>query len=642
MDFNWIINIVKKYYHKFKLNPLLYSKISFIVIIALLLIYIIERYIIYNIIYCILYIALNYPLFFLKNKNFFSIKLESIIITLYLNILIARYVILSIIFLQGGLFKKIMTYEQFKFFILSIINYLENVYEYINKDKNEFIEYFMDKLYQFRNAYYNIKSKNISFIVNNYTFEEELNEMFNKYDDYIVNKNPEIKKELLKSINNFSIKINEYSNFSLFYELFYFKYTESLMMLEEYMINSFDTHIVDKINIGKEFDIYIFVPKEKKNDNKILAIYCNQNALCCESYALGHDNINAYLYDLNCTIIIWNYYGFGLRKGITTFSKIDKDIDVLSKYIKQNFNDYKIIVHGCSIGGYSSIKLTKKLDNNENVVLISDRTFGDIDKIVVSLSYGKILSVIYNILFPKFLYHSSNINNYISVPKNKKLLLFDARDEIIAYNPSSLVFNLTTKYYKEIIKPKLIKYKEYKTLIENPISLYDELKKLAGECMDKNFDENGRIFIQHLFNSIDSFEEFFMFFIIFAYPFNRYKEISYNTDIFNKTYLNVPKIFNIFVNNQKNNMSNKLLELIKIFNYLFVKINLKSDINDNDVIAFNYDVNNDKLFQFNDSFANELHKYFGYVHRIHCGHNGKLKESDIKEIMGFLQNNQFI
>ena len=269
MDFNWIINIVKKYYHKFKLNPLLYSKISFIVIIALLLIYIIERYIIYNIIYCILYIALNYPLFFLKNKNFFSIKLESIIITLYLNILIARYVILSIIFLQGGLFKKIMTYEQFKFFILSIINYLENVYEYINKDKNEFIEYFMDKLYQFRNAYYNIKSKNISFIVNNYTFEEELNEMFNKYDDYIVNKNPEIKKELLKSINNFSIKINEYSNFSLFYELFYFKYTESLMMLEEYMINSFDTHIVDKINIGKEFDIYIFVPKEKKNDNKI-------------------------------------------------------------------------------------------------------------------------------------------------------------------------------------------------------------------------------------------------------------------------------------------------------------------------------------------------------------------------------------
>ena len=467
------------------------------------------------------------------------------------------------------------------------------------------------------------------------------NDLFSKYDNYIVNRNPEIKKQLMKTINNFSLKINEYANFSLFYSLYYFKYTESLIMMEEYMINNFETHIVEKINIDKEFDIYILSPKETKNEKKNLAIYCNQNALCCENYAIGHDNINLYLYDLNCTIILWNYMGFGLRKGMTTFAKIDKDINILCKYINNSFKDYNIIIHGCSIGGYSSIKLTQKLSKNiKNVVLIADRTYGDIDKIVLSLMYGKILKIIYNLLFPKFYYHSNNIDNYVSVPENKKLILFDANDEIIQYNPASLVYNLTKKYYNDIIKPKLIKYIEYKKLIENPIALYDELKKLAGEFMDKNFDQNYQIFIQHLFKDINSIEEFFMFFIVFGYPFNRFKEISYNKPKFNKTYLDIPKIFINFVNKYKINFSSKLLELIKIFNYLFVKINLKTEINDNDIIQFNYEENNDKLFYFNDSFDNELHKYLGCVHRIQCGHNGKLKDKNINEIIGFLLKNQ--
>ena len=642
MDFNWIINLVRKYYQKFKLHPLYYTKILIIVIIAILLIYVIERFIIYNIIYFILYIVLEkiLPLFFLK--NILSIKLESFIITVYLHILLIRYIILSIIFMQGGLFKKVMAYEQFKCFILTIINYLENAFEYLNRNNNEWIEYFMNKIKLFKIAYNNMKSKNISFIVNNYTFEEELNDMISQYDDYMANPNPEIKEKLMKTINNFSLKINEYANFSIFYSLFYFKYTESLIMMEEYMINNFETHIVEKINIDKGFDIYILTPKENKNENKILAIYCNQNALCCENYAIGHDNINLYLYDLNCTIILWNYTGFGLRKGITTFAKIDKDINILYKYIKNNFKDYNIIIHGCSIGGYSSIKLAQKLNNNiKNVVLISDRTFGDIDKIVLSLMYGKILSIFYNILFPKFYYHSNNVDNFISVPGNKKLILFDANDEIIKYNPASLVYNLTKKYYNDIIKPKLKKYNEYKKLIENPIVLYDELKKLAGECIDKKFDPYCQIFIQHLFKDINSIEEFYMFFIVFGYPFNRLKQISYNTIKFNKTYLDIPKIFISFVNKHKIKFSGKLLELIKILNYLFVKINLKTEVNDNDIIQFNYDENNDNLFYFNDSFVNELHKYFGYVHRIHCGHNGKLKDNDINEIIGFLQKNQF-
>lgn len=654
MDNN-LKNITINYFKKYHKKTCYYFGIILLIIIILLLIYYIEKLIIYKIIYFILYIVLEkiFPIFFLKNLNLFSIKLEAIVITIYLHIILARLIILSIVFIQGGLFSKILSYEHFKFFINLIINYSENAIENINKDNIEDTKYFMSKINLFRISYNKIKSKNISFIVHDYTFEEELNKMFKKYDDFLVNNNLETKNEFINSIKYFSEKMNNYTNFLVLDQLFTFKCSESLKMMEEYMMNSFETHFVEKINIEKDFDVYILSPKEMNNNNKILTIYCNQNALCCENYAIGHDNIDLYLYDINSTIILWNYTGFGLRKGLTTFSKVDKDINILAKYIKKNFNNYKIIIHGCSIGGYSSIKLMQKFNDTENVVLIADRTFGDIDLIAISLSsykiftfnfknitfslsYGQILYFIYNILFPKIFYHSNNIDNYISIPSDKKLIFFDAKDEIIAYNPASLVFNITKKYYNDIIKPKIQKYKEYKTLIENINNINSELLELSS----KNIDNEGLIFIQHLNKYIDSTEEFFMFFIIFGFPYNFYKEIFCESDKFNKTYIEIPKIIMNFSNKNKKLFSDKLLNVIQIFNFLFVKFNLKTEINDNDIIKLNYKDNN--LFKFNDSFEKELHHYFGYVHRITCGHNGKLKSGDIKFIIKFLIKNKIL
>ena len=624
----------KKYKKKYYKKALYYSKILLLLLIILLIVYFIEKYI-YKIIYIIIYILTEKIFFFLKGI-FFSTKIKSIIITIYLNIIFARLIILSIIFLQGGLLKKVLSYEQFQFFINLLNNFLESIYENLNSNHIDDAKHFMSKINLFKMSYFKNKSKNISFVVKNYTFEEELNKMFEKYDKYLINNNLEAKNDFIESIKDFSNQLIKYNNFSIFEILFKFKYSQSLMIMEEYMKNSFETHIVEKVNIGNDFYIYILSPKVEKNDNKILSIYCNPNALCCEYYALGHDNIDFYLYYLNSTIILWNYSGYGLRKGITTFAKIDKDVNILSQYIKNNFNNFKIIIHGCSIGGYSSIKLMQKLNDLKNVALISDRTFSDIDKIALSLGYGKILSILYNILFPKFLFHSNNTDNYISIPSDKKLICFDANDEIIFYNPASLVYNLTHKYYNDIVQPKIKKYKEYKILIENPEYLIKELKELVS----KDFDNNGKIFIQHLYKYIDSIEEFFMFFIVFGYPFNRFKEISCNTEKFNKSYLQIPKIIMNFANKNRIWFSDKLLNLIQIFNFLYVKFNLKTEINDNDIIKLNYD--NNALFQFNDSFAIELHKYFGFVHRITCGHNGKLKFNDLNVIKEFLGKNNIV
>ena len=655
MDSNGLTSIAVNYFRRYHKKTCYYFGIILLIIIILLLIYYIEKLIIYKFIYFILYIVIEkiFPIFFFKNINLFSITLEAIVITIYLHIILARLIILSVVFIQGGLFSKILSYEHFKFFMNLIINYSENAIENINKDNIEDVKFFMSKINLFRISYNKIKSKNISFIVHDFTFEEELNKMFQKYDDYLVNNNLETKNEFIDSIKYFSEKMNNYTNFLVFDQIFTFKCSESLMMMEEYMMNSFETHFVEKVNIEKDFDIYILSPKEVNNDNKILTIYCNQNALCCENYAIGHDNIDLYLYEINSTIILWNYTGFGLRKGLTTFAKVDKDINILSKYIKKNFNNYKIIIHGCSIGGYSSIKLMQKFNDTENVVLIADRTFADIDLIALSLSsykiftftfknitfslsYGKILYFLYNILFPKLFYHSNNLDNYISIPSEKKLIFFDAKDEIIAYNPASLVFNITKKYYNDIVKPKIKKFKEYKSLIENIKNINLEVLELSS----KNIDNDALIFIQHLNKYIDSTEEFFMFFIIFGFPYNFYKEIFCESDKFNNNYIEIPKTIMNFANKYKKNFSDKLLKLIQIFNFLFVKFNLKTGINDNDIIKLNYKDND--LFKFNDSFEKELHHYFGYVHRITCGHNGKLKSGDAKFIIKFLIKNKIL
>ena len=631
------------------MTPTVYSiKLAFIILILILLIFIIERFIIYNIIYFILFI-LSEKLFSFKNyiyTNIFTLKIRTILFMIYLHLLLARAIILSIVFIQGGLLKRFIVYEQFKLFINSILMYCDNLIEKLNKNETDNIKYYITKLEKFKNSFLKMKSQNTSFVLEEHCFEDEMNKIFEKYNDYLKNKYSDLLEKyvesLTKSIGNFSLKLEFYTTFSILDQFFKFKYTNSLLLMEEYMMNSFDSHTVDKVNITGDFDIYVLSPINNNNNN-ILAIYCNQNALCCENYAIGHDNINLYLYDLNSTIILWNYKGFGLRKGFTTFAKIDKDIEILSAYIKKKFVDYKIIVHGCSIGGYSSIKLTQKLKDLQNIVLISDRTFGDIDVIAKSLwSFGDILYKIYNIIFPKFLFHSNNVENYLSLPSDKKLICFDANDEIIAYNPASLVFNLTKKYYNDIIMPKIIKYEEYKSLIEKPNLSVSDLKQLASDCNDKSFDQNGRYFIQHLYHDIHSVEDFFMFFIVFAYPFNRTKKISCVSEELNKNYLDVPKIMKNFVDKHKNVMKNDLVDLIKIFNFLFIKFNLKTDINDNDIFKMNYDISNSELFKFDDHFLEELHKYFGYVHRIFCGHNGKLSSSDITAIIGFLRKNKFI
>ena len=632
-----INSFIGKLYKFIKINYWKIIKILLIIIISLSLIYLLERYILYNIIY--------YPLLFISNilhlqkYNIFSLKFETIFLLIYLHLLLIRIVILSIIFIQGGLFKKILVYDQFHSFISIINDYANHAIENLSDNNQDNFEFFMDKLDIFRRSYKNIINRKIKLKMLDSNLENDIEDVFKNFNNFKAEQSEEIEENLIESLKIFSNDIIKFPIFSLFEKIFKFEYNNSLMLMEEFMLNSFQTHSVEKRNISKNFDIYLLAPKNPNENNNILTIFCNQNAISCEFYSIGKDNIYYYLNELNCNIILWNYKGFGLRGGITTFGNIDKDVEILSNYIKNNFSKYKIIIHGCSIGGYSSIKLTQKICQFNNAVLISDRTFGDIKNIVQSLNYSEILTLIYNIIFPQWYFKYRNVENYIDIPYDKKLILFDEYDEIIQYNPASLVFNITKKYYSEIVKPKISEYNKYFSIIKNSPKLNDKMHQLAIDYNNEKFDKNGRIFIQHLNYYINSIDLFFMFFIVFGYPFNRFKEINLNSNNLIKEYMKIPFIFKKII--QNNEMIDKeISDIISAFNFMFIKINLNCKINDNDIFTMNYDDKNDFTIKEND--MNKLKNYFGNIHRIHCGHNGKLENKDYNVIKDFLKGNKFI
>ena len=639
MENNSTIGKIYKIYRQHYKKILFFSKILLAIILFIILLYLLERYLLYNIIYSLLLFISH--IFHLEKYNIFSIKFESIFLLIYFHILLIRLIVLSIVFIQGGLFKKLLVSEQFNTFIITIHVLIHQTINSLALNKLNEFEYFMNQLDILKKSIENIKIKKSDWKINNHDFENDLNNSFVLYYIYKANNSSENLENLFEALKTLYNNIEKFPALPIYKKIFFSNYEDSLLLMEQYMMNSFITHSVRKININKDFDIYLISPKiENKIGNKILSIFCNQNALCCEFYSISKDNIDYYLHKLNCTIIIWNYKGFGLRKGYTTFSSIDKDVNILSNYIKNNFNKYKIIIHGCSIGGYSSIKLTQKLLNELNdVILISDRTFGDIKSIVHSLNFHEILDVVYGIIFPKWYFKYSNIDNYININHDKKLILFDASDEIIKYNPASLVFNITRRYYNDIIKPKLNIYNKYFSLIMNSPKLKENLKQLSIDCNEENFDNNGRIFIQHLSYFINTIEEFFMFFIIFGFPFNRNKEINPKLDKFKNEYTKIPIIFKQFLDKNKDFIEKEIIDIILAFNFLYTKINLNTEISDEDILNLKYEKNNINIEQ---NHIKELKKYFGYVHRITCGHNGKLKEYDYTIIKEFLKNNNFI
>ena len=161
MVFKSIIGQIFKY-HKWNYKKIFSCLINALIgIIVLFVVYLVERYIFYNIIYYLLLII--FRLLYLEKYNIFSLKVESFFLLIYIHILLIRTIILSIIFMQGGIFKNILVYDQFYAFISMIGDYTNNAIQNLTTDNFNDIDFIMNKIDILRRSYTNLKSKNLEF-----------------------------------------------------------------------------------------------------------------------------------------------------------------------------------------------------------------------------------------------------------------------------------------------------------------------------------------------------------------------------------------------------------------------------------------------------------------------------------------------
>lgn len=179
---------------------------------------------------------------FIDKIYLFSYNFVTILLIIYLHIWLIRLVVYSIIFMQGGLFKKILVHEEFFSFIYNIRINTENAIEKIKSGNINEAEYYINQLSIFKKSCDNMISKKISLKITKSDFDSELNESLMFFYNYKKTKNSKNIEFLLDSLNQFEKKISEVIKLPWYKILYKFKYNESLFLMEDYMMNSFSTH----------------------------------------------------------------------------------------------------------------------------------------------------------------------------------------------------------------------------------------------------------------------------------------------------------------------------------------------------------------------------------------------------------------
>ena len=606
--------------------------------------YIIERYIL--LLPISLFLKILFGLLFINSKKYeLYFIISSLLIVAFLQILFLKIFILSKIFLGGGIFGRFTFYDSFENFINLQRELAKQSIDclYFSSDKFSIndLSLIMNKIAYFQKAFNNLKTTKYRTLEKQNQLGYYLNEVVIQYKKFKEeNYNSyKTKNNLIKNLKLYKKNLESYINYSIFDIIMKFNYKETLELFKELLLISFNNRTCFIVKISDNFNAYIISPENRDSEIKSLVIFCGQNSFNAEISSFSHNILNFYLNIKEATIMLWNYKGYGLRQGFPTFNSIDKDVENLKEYIIKYYDNYKIIIHGISIGGYASIKLANSLKCKRNVCLIADRTYADIDLVIETIiKNGK---NIYNILFPKIFYKTDNIHNYIDIPIGNKIILYDEKDIIINYSQSSLIYHLTKKYYNEIVIPKINYYNQYKNIINytsvEHTSLQIELKRIKNYA--KRLDENTFDFINKLLQNIDELQNFLMYFLVFGYPYNQFKEINYDKTIFAKNYINLPIIMKNII--EKNKFKENLKIFISDLNFLFIKSNLFIPFNDEEIISFSYH-NDNKDFSLQEGFQENLLKYFGYVRRIFCNHNGILENEDKGYLKKFFEVNQFI
>ena len=230
-------------------------------------------------------------------------------------------------------------------------------------------------------------------------------------------------------------------------------------------------------NTNNENDLIL--DNSNKNDGTLM-LFCLPNGGCYE--LIPKMKIDFYLNN-GFSFLCWNYKGYGFTKGRANFSNCKTDAleiyDTIVNNPKYNFS--KICVMGHSIGGIAACYIAR---NRHVDLLISDRNFCDMTRLVNNLYCGQCLSTLIKYLF---IGKTDNINNFInftnSIDKNNNNGIIKINEDkininrIIIYSPlDMLILNDSTVksgVSRYIIKNYIIYKNNQNEIIKNKENFLD-------------------------------------------------------------------------------------------------------------------------------------------------------------------------
>lgn len=95
----------------------------------------------------------------------------------------------------------------------------------------------------------------------------------------------------------------------------------------------------------------------------------------------------------NINVMVWNYRGYGLSKGIPDPTNIRQDGEILLKYLREDLGlTGKIGVYGRSLGGVATTHLADKVD-----FIFADRTFSNFEVLPNRKFFSKISKLLFRL-----------------------------------------------------------------------------------------------------------------------------------------------------------------------------------------------------------------------------------------------------
>ena len=357
-------------------------------------------------------------------------------------------------------------------------NIYHKLYTIVNSNNNNLIRYKMSKC---QTRYYYLLNE-INVLINNNNLKTILTTRKKKKDNSNINNNNIFVKNDISNNNsnignrNILIQLKSllvrFRNIIDKYDMSNYTFMSPAYLFNIFLNDTFGSLSLYSLQFKKNFENYIleenFTPKGKihytlirrkkinneinNEDNKIknndlisensnsnnnfddgiLLIFCLPNGGIYE--LIPKAKIDFYM-NSGFSFLCWNYNGYGYSKGSPSFKNIRTSAVELYDIIVNNprYNFKKICVMGHSIGGVPTYYLAK---NRHVDLIISDRNFCDLPRLVNNLLCGSILSFLVKCLF---IGKTNNLENFgdNNLTNTYKIIFFSPIDSIILNDASA-------------------------------------------------------------------------------------------------------------------------------------------------------------------------------------------------------------